>query len=210
MPLPRRRRFVVLATLLPALALVGCTQQTRSTLGQGRMHGSHHGSRACAAPAGLPGRTVRVVLADMRRHTMMGGGARMTLQTSTGTVPAGQVSLVAVNRGWRKHELVVLRLAAGQAAGRRTQDAGGRVDEAGSLGEASASCAAGADDGIAAGSTGHHAAAGTRPVRAGVQPAPPLRRRDARAARGPLRPAQLPQPELYTSRPNRCSRARAA
>ena len=153
MPLPRRR-FVVLATLLPALALVGCAQQTRSTLGPGMMHGSHHGARACAAPARPPGRTVHVVLGDIGRHTMMGGGARMTLQTSTGTVPAGLVSLVAVNRGWRTHELVVLPLAAGQAAGRRPQGADGRVDEAGSLGEASASCAAGEGDGIAAGSTG--------------------------------------------------------
>jgi uncharacterized cupredoxin-like copper-binding protein len=138
--------------LLPALALAGCTQQTRSSLGPGMMHGSHHAS-SCAAPARLPGRTVRVVLADLGRHTMM-GGARMTLLTSTGTVPAGQVTLVAANHGWRTHELVVLPLAAGQAAGRRVPGPDGRVDEAGSLGEASASCAAGRGDGIAAGSTG--------------------------------------------------------
>ncbi len=155
MPLPRRRRFLVLATVLPALALVGCGQQTRTGPGPAMMRGGHDASRACAAPATLPGSTVRVVLADLGRQTMMGGGrARMVLHTSTGTVPAGQVSLVAANRGWRTHELVVLPLAAGQAAGRRTPGADGRVDEAGSLGEASASCAAGEGDGIASGSTG--------------------------------------------------------
>ena len=51
------------------------------------------------------------------------------------------------------HELVVLPLAAGQQPGIRTVGSDRTVQEAGSLGEASASCTTGAGDGITAGST---------------------------------------------------------
>ena len=56
--------------------------------------------------------------------------------------------------GWRTHELVVLPLADGAAAGQRVPGADGKVDETGSLGEVSNSCAAGAGDGITAGAVG--------------------------------------------------------
>ncbi len=89
---------------------------------------------------------------------MMGGtapmGAVMRLTASPATVPAGKVTLVAVNVGRRTHELVVLPLAGGDVAGRRAPGADGKVDEAGSLGEASNSCAAGQGDGITSGSVG--------------------------------------------------------
>jgi uncharacterized cupredoxin-like copper-binding protein len=58
------------------------------------------------------------------------------------------------NTGYLTHELVVLPLAAGELPGQRTVGSDGKVDETGSLGEASATCAAGAGDGIAAGSSG--------------------------------------------------------
>jgi hypothetical protein len=45
---------------------------------------------------------------------------------------------------------VVLPLPAGQAVGTRAVGSDGQVDEAGSLGEASRTCGAGAGDGIAA------------------------------------------------------------
>jgi len=64
------------------------------------------------------------------------------------------VSLRVVNQGARIHELVVLPLPAGQGAGTRTVGSDGRVDEGGSLGEASPTCGAGAGDGIAAWATG--------------------------------------------------------
>ena len=89
---------------------------------------------------------------------MMGGtaprGARMRLRAIPATVAAGQVSLVASNRGWRTHELVVLPLNAGGSAGQRLPDSQGRVDESGSLGEASSSCGADEGDGIRAGTVG--------------------------------------------------------
>ena len=58
------------------------------------------------------------------------------------------------NLGWRTHELVVLPLQGGASAGQRVPGTDGKVDETGSLGEASRSCAAGSGDGIASGAVG--------------------------------------------------------
>lgn len=131
------------------------------TNGPGMMGGGagySYSRLTCAAPGSLPGRTVTVTLADMGMTQMMGGtaplGARMMLRAVPATVPAGQVSLVVSNMGWRTHELVILPLAAGAVAGQRTPGSDGKVDEAGSLGEASRSCAGGAGDGINAGTVG--------------------------------------------------------
>jgi uncharacterized cupredoxin-like copper-binding protein len=70
------------------------------------------------------------------------------------SVPAGQVSLVAVNHGSRTHELVVLPLATGASVGTRAVGSDNTVSEAGSLGESSNSCGRGSGDGIRAGATG--------------------------------------------------------
>ena len=82
---------------------------------------------------------------------MMGGnaplGGHMMLRAVPATVPAGRISFVAENMGWRTHELVILPLKAGSRAGQRVPGPGGKVDESGSLGEASASCAAGSGEG---------------------------------------------------------------
>ena len=86
--------------------------------------------------------------------TGRGRGTPAVLRAFPASVPTGQVSFVVGNRGWRTHEMVVLPLAPGQAAGQRTPGTDGKVDEAGSLGEASASCAAGSGDGIKPGSVG--------------------------------------------------------
>ncbi len=133
-------------------------------------HSSTPRGPACTAPA-LPGATVSVQLADMRsmmtRGGMMGGAGMigqgdwrhfqrgmMRVLTATASVPAGAVSLAVTNTGYLTHELVVLPLPAGQAAGTRAVGTDGKVDEGASLGEASASCKAGKGDGIAAGSIG--------------------------------------------------------
>ncbi len=131
--------------------------------------GTTAAGRSCAAPS-LPGATVTVQLVDMRgmmrQGSMMGGGmmgqgdwrqfrhGMMRVAASANSVSHGTVSLIVDNTGYLTHELVVLPLAAGQKAGARTPSADGTVDETGSLGEASATCAAGAGDGITAGSTG--------------------------------------------------------
>jgi uncharacterized cupredoxin-like copper-binding protein len=129
-----------------------------STGRMGPPAGYHYSRLTCSAPDTLPGATVTVTLGDMGMTRMMGGdapiGAHMMLSGNPATVPAGKVSLVALNMGWRVHELVILPLPAGRTAGQRVPDANGKVDETGSLGEASSSCAAGTGDGIAAGSVG--------------------------------------------------------
>jgi uncharacterized cupredoxin-like copper-binding protein len=96
------------------------------------------------------------MLGDMGMTTrMMGGvaplGQHMMLRAVPAQVPAGHVSFVVGNMGWRIHELVLLPLKPGQGAGQRTAGSDGKVDETGSLGEASASCAAGSGEGIEAG-----------------------------------------------------------
>jgi hypothetical protein len=73
----------------------------------------------------------------------------MRVTASPAAVAPGVVSLRVANTGYLRHELVVLALSAGQQVGTRTPGADGKVDEAGSLGEASASCAAGTGGGIA-------------------------------------------------------------
>jgi len=117
-----------------------------------------------------------VTLVDMRAmmgRTMTGGGmmsgggplmgqndwpefrqGMMHVTLAPTSVSHGTVSLRVHNTGYLTHELVVLPLAAGQAAGTRVPGSNGKVTEDGSLGEASASCAAGTGDGITAGSTG--------------------------------------------------------
>ena len=64
------------------------------------------------------------------------------------------MSFLVANNGSITHELVILPLSGNQAAGARSIGADSRVDEAGSLGEASNSCGEGAGDGIQAGSSG--------------------------------------------------------
>jgi len=155
-----------------ALALAGCGsgsstgsgmmgaggQSTATSTGRGMM-GSGAGYRfahtTCSAPGSLPGRIVNVTLADMGMTRMMSGtaplGAHMMLRVSPATMPAGQITVVASNLGWRTHELVILPLAGGAAAGQRVAGSDGKVAETGSLGEASRSCGSGTGDGITSG-----------------------------------------------------------
>ena len=132
-----------------------------TSAGSGMMGGTsgyHYSRLSCAAPTALPGRIVQVTLADMGMTKVMGGtapmGAHMMLRAAPASVPAGRISLVASNMGWRTHELVILPLAAGAAAGQLIPGADGKVDESASVGEASKRCAAGTGDGITAGTVG--------------------------------------------------------
>ena len=157
-----QRRSIALALVSAALVLAGCANAdvppNGGMMGGGGDSGYHYSTVTCSAPPSLPGRTVKVVLADMGMSRMMGGtapmGAHMMLRASPTVVAAGRISLVASNMGWRTHELLILPLGNGAAAGRRTPGQDGKIDETGSLGEASRSCAAGTGDGIAAGTVG--------------------------------------------------------
>jgi uncharacterized cupredoxin-like copper-binding protein len=171
-------RVLSLAVISAAVILAGCAGNSATTghamgdggqgmgssqtmvTGQGTGSGSgyHYASLTCSAPSSLPGHTVTVTLADMGMTQMMDGvapmGAHMSASVSPPTVAAGQVSLVASNRGWRTHELVMLPLANDATAGQRIPGGDGKVDETGSLGEASKSCSSGIGDGIHSGAVG--------------------------------------------------------
>lgn len=160
-------RTLTLIATLGGLALTGCSSTSTTSQGHGGDGGSgmmgdgssyRSSTRTCSTPDSLPDTQVKVTLVDMGMTKMMGGvapmGARMRLLASTTQVPAGNVSLVVSNRGWRTHELVVLPLGAGVAAGERVVGSNGRVSEAGSLGEASRSCGPDSGEGIPSGSAG--------------------------------------------------------
>lgn len=141
----------------------------------GALPGNPASPAACAPPA-LAGTVVDVSLSDvgpMMGGPMMGNGAdaqwphmgamgamgMMRLIENPSAVPEGQVSLLVTNTGTINHEVVVLPLPQGQSVGRRPIGTDGKVDETGSLGEASLTCGAGegmesADPGIAPGATG--------------------------------------------------------
>jgi uncharacterized cupredoxin-like copper-binding protein len=161
-----------MATLSAAVVLLaGCSAPSGSggmmggssagaRMGQGGMMGPGYtaASESCTTPQSLPGTQVEVTLGDMGMSRMMNGtgpmGARMVLVAAPASVHAGKVSFVVQNRGWRTHELVILPLRTGASAGQKVPGSDGKVDETGSLGEASSSCAAGAGEGIASGSAG--------------------------------------------------------
>jgi uncharacterized cupredoxin-like copper-binding protein len=83
---------------------------------------------------------------------MMGGssmmGGTMRIATDRSQVPVGTVSFRVANVGSLVHELVVLPLRDGAAPGQRAIASDGRIEETGSVAEASASCGNGAADGI--------------------------------------------------------------
>jgi uncharacterized cupredoxin-like copper-binding protein len=126
------------------------------------------GPGATASAPDLPGTVVHVAAGDMGGRMMgqgqgqgQGQGRRqgmargvMFVRADQTTVPAGTVSLLVTNTGTRDHELVVLPLDGDQPAGARTIGADNRVDETGSLGEASRSGGEGAGEGIAQGTSG--------------------------------------------------------
>src|ERR1035437_1512080 len=121
-------------------------------------HGFLSGSPQ-AAPK-LPGTVVNVSLTNMggsmmggQGNGMMGGGA-MGLSADHATVPHGTVSFLVTNDGSIDHEMVVLPLAGSGTAGARSVGGDGKIDEAGSLDEASKTGGAGAGDGIAPGASG--------------------------------------------------------
>lgn len=132
------------------------------------LQGASLSGARCAAPA-LSGAVVNVTLADMggmmrgpyQPGPMVGADPEqwrhmgmMRIFAAPREVPRGTVSMLVVNTGVRPHELVVLPLGAGQGVGQRPAGADGKIDEAGSLGEASRTCSAGSGDGIAAGAAG--------------------------------------------------------
>src|SRR6266542_499458 len=129
---------IVAVVVLLAGVSVGAWAMSRNHAGQS--------TSKCTVPS-LPSSVVNVSLADTGGG-MVGGTMRVSAQPAV--VLAGGGSFRVVNVGSLTHELVVLPLPPG-GAGSKAIGADGRVDEAGSLGEASAACGAGAGEGIGPG-----------------------------------------------------------
>ena len=151
----RDHRLTVLVALIAVVAAALSTVGLAAASGAFRSAGdAPNGS--CSAPQ-LPGTVVDVRLVNMGGRTpMMGGamGGMMRVVADRQTVPAGTVSFRVANVGSIVHELVVLPLPSGASAGDRTVGSDNKVDESGSLGEASRSCGSGAGDGIDPGAIG--------------------------------------------------------
>lgn len=130
----------------------------------GALHRSPTRVSASCVPPALPGSVVDVSLIDMGgMGGMMRGGqggwrgwhaGMMRVLARPQATTSGVMSLRVRNVGVIRHELVVLPLAGDQQPGDRAVGIDGRVGEADSLGEASASCAAGSGDGLEPGTTG--------------------------------------------------------
>lgn len=156
---PIRQRGQVIFGVLITLIMTALSVVVIGALGSATTGGNVFLSRQnCAAPD-LPGPVVNVSLTNMggpmtgQRNRMMNGGA-MRLIADRATVPGGRVSFLVTNGGNISHELVVLPLPADQVAGTRPIGGDARIDEAGSVGEASNTCAEGAGQGIVSGSSG--------------------------------------------------------
>lgn len=114
------------------------------------------GGQWMAPPTGRTGSGAGAMMGRASAGPMMraGGGwptRMMTVSLDRAVVPAGTVSLRVRNAGAMQHEVVVLPLAPGQAAGGRTVRANGTVAETGLAAEAANTCGDGAGDGIAPG-----------------------------------------------------------
>jgi uncharacterized cupredoxin-like copper-binding protein len=147
--LPRRRGLILviaLGGLAVATAAAGIVYAAQNSLGH-PLQGL--GTTSCSAPS-LPGQVVDVTLTDMNmmQGGMMAGYGTGRVLVDSSQVHTGTVSVRVANMGVLMHELVIFPLTSG-SVGERTVGADGRVSESGSLGEASATCAAGAGEGIA-------------------------------------------------------------
>ncbi|WP_407343460.1 sulfocyanin-like copper-binding protein [Pengzhenrongella phosphoraccumulans] len=128
-----------------------------SMMGSG-FGGLGHPSVAAESAPDLPGAVVRISLVDMG-GPMMGGstsapGGVMHLSADRTRVATGTVSFLVTNNGRIDHELVILPLSDGQTAGNEVVGDDNRIEESGSLGEASNTDGEGTGTGIRPGTSG--------------------------------------------------------
>ncbi len=153
MTTPARNQLLVGA--LATLALTALSIAALALLSTQRIGGGWAGRADCADPA-MAGTVVDVTTTDMA-GPMMGGAGRMgdmRLTTDHATVTHGSVNFLVTNAGRYTHEMVILPLPGAQLPGTRPIGGDGKIDEAGSLGEASATCADGVGQGILPHSSG--------------------------------------------------------
>jgi uncharacterized cupredoxin-like copper-binding protein len=151
--------------IMAVVGLTGLSVGAVSTLGGGQAASRLTPGSSCATPQ-LPGPVVSVALTNMggpmmgnNTGMMAGDGNRgmsrgaMRLSLDHALISHGTVSFLATDVGSISHELVVLPISDSQVVGTRPVSGDGRVDEGGSLGEASSNCAAGAGEGITPGAS---------------------------------------------------------
>ena len=112
---------------------------------------------SCTTP-NLSGTVVNVVLTNMGGPMMGQGfgmpyGGAMRLTTDRATVSPAPVSFLVTNGGSVSHEMILLPLSDSQIVGTRPARGDGKIDEVGSLGEASNTCGEGAGQGILPGAS---------------------------------------------------------
>jgi uncharacterized cupredoxin-like copper-binding protein len=151
----RSLRTVVIAGSVATLILAGLSIFAIASFGGGWRSAV---ANSCVEPA-QAGSVVNVTLTNMGGPMMgVSNGVRsagaMRLVADQATVRHGTVSFLVTNRGSVSHEMVILPLEKSQLAGTRVIGGDGKVDETGSLGEASNSCGPGAGEGILPGTAG--------------------------------------------------------
>ncbi len=99
-------------------------------------------ARSDCPAAKTAGTLVTFTARDMGNRSSMGntGMRPMFFTPRAASVPAGSLTLTLINAGSRPHELLVLPLAAGKAAGQRSIGTDGKTAEADSLGEVAPVC----------------------------------------------------------------------
>ena len=150
----RGSTVAITAVVVSALAALSTTAVAAFTGNLGSRSRGEAPNGQCSAPP-LAGAVVDVHVMNMggpmmSGNPMMGGAMRIT--TDRSQVPAGTVSFRVANVGSLVHELVILPAHDGTAVGQRPIGSDGRIDESGSLGEASTSCGSDGGDGIEPGS----------------------------------------------------------
>ena len=149
-------RAWVIAGILVTVILAGVSLVLVGALGGGLIRGGSPFA-ACAVP-NLSGPVVNVTLTNMGGPMMGGGngpmsGGAMRLNSDRAAVRSGTVSFLVTNGGSVAHEMVVLPLSGSQIVGTRSIGGDAKIDEAGSLGEASNTCAEGPGQGILPGTS---------------------------------------------------------
>ena len=152
-----RRPLLIGALVAAVTALVASAAVAVGTVNGGVVPGDSgfRSGSARAAPS-LPGTVVKVSLTDsggsmMGQSSGMTSGGSMRLSTDQAIVPHGTVSFLVTNDGGIKHEMVILPVPASQTVGTRPIGGNTKIDEAGSLGEASNNNGKDAGEGVAPG-----------------------------------------------------------
>jgi uncharacterized cupredoxin-like copper-binding protein len=155
--------------LLAAVGLTGLSVGAVSAVNSGQSAPWLGSGSSCPTPR-LSGTVVRAALSNMggammgngngNGNGMMSGGGNgwmpggaMRLSLDHASISHGTVSFLATNDGSISHELVILPLSGSQTVGTLPVSGDSKVDESGSLGEASSTCGSGAGEGIAPGAS---------------------------------------------------------